>query len=402
MNIAWLTPEVPYPPIGGRNGVYNRIVQLSKNNKIYLYSIAYNPEEKNNTIAMEKYCKQVRFYDRSENKLLVLLKSLFYPFSVASRYRKDIVASLEELIISRKIDFIIVDFPNMAKNISGLKKKYPFIKVTLNEHNVEYMRMRQMSQVKNISKIKRVAYYLESKRLEKYEKNIYKNHIFNGITFFSEDDYKFFKMNINTGSAVLKTIPLGANDYGKYPLKLNNKTLLFVGRLDHVAIPNVEAITWFYREVWPRIIQELPEAKLIIAGANPENEILKLEDSNITVISNFTSLEEVYGMADIVILPLLSGGGVKGKLLEAIAFRKLIVTTSHGIEGTCFKNKKHVSLCNTAIEFASVCIELLTHPDQYEIQEKQAYQLFIEKYNWNSIGKIYENFIKGLINGDYQ
>lgn len=46
MNIIWLTPEIPYPPIGGRNGVYSRIVQLSKDNNIFLFSIAYNESEK--------------------------------------------------------------------------------------------------------------------------------------------------------------------------------------------------------------------------------------------------------------------------------------------------------------------------------------------------------------------
>lgn len=46
MNIAWLTPEIPYPPVGGRNGVYNRIVQLSKYNSIFLLSIAYDEQEK--------------------------------------------------------------------------------------------------------------------------------------------------------------------------------------------------------------------------------------------------------------------------------------------------------------------------------------------------------------------
>ena len=58
MNIVWLTPEIPYPPYGGRNGVFHRIEQLSRYNKIYLFSIAYSEEEKKTESDMRKYCKE--------------------------------------------------------------------------------------------------------------------------------------------------------------------------------------------------------------------------------------------------------------------------------------------------------------------------------------------------------
>ncbi|MCB7091784.1 glycosyltransferase family 4 protein [Enterocloster bolteae] len=400
MNIAWLTPEVPFPPIGGRNGVYNRIVQLSKKNNIFLFSIAYNSEEKNNTTEMERYCTEVHFYDRSTNKVLTLFKSLFMPYSVASRYRQDIVNELNQLVEEKKIDIVIVDFPNMVKNVVAIKRSNPTLVITINQHNVEYIRMRDMKHVKSISGIKRLAYYLESFRLERYERKIYKSNIFSGITFFSEEDYKFFEKKINTGNAILKTIPLGANDYNQEISGLNSKTLLFVGRLDYIAIPNIEAIIWFVKNVFPKVLQIVPDAKLIIAGSNPEEKILNMANSNITIIPNFSSMKELYALANIVILPLLSGGGVKGKLLEAVAFRKHIITTDHGVEGTAFQNQKHLSLCNDSDTFAEKCIDILINPEKYREQEFQAYQLFKEKYDWNSIGKDYNDFIKKLISGE--
>ena len=265
---------------------------------------------------MERYCTEVHFYDRSTNKVLTLFKSLFMPYSVASRYRQDIVNELNQLVEEKKIDIVIVDFPNMVKNVVAIKRSNPTLVITINQHNVEYIRMRDMKHVKSISGIKRLAYYLESFRLERYERKIYKSNIFSGITFFSEEDYKFFEKKINTGNAILKTIPLGANDYNQEISGLNSKTLLFVGRLDYIAIPNIEAIIWFVKNVFPKVLQIVPDAKLIIAGSNPEEKILNMANSNITIIPNFSSMKELYALANIVILPLLSGGGVKGKLLE--------------------------------------------------------------------------------------
>lgn len=400
MNIIWLTPEVPYPPIGGRNGVYNRIVQLSKNNQIFLISIAYNKEEKAFTEEMEKYCKKVYFFDRSENKIGTLVRSVFSPYSVASRYRKDICNQIKEIINCENVDVVIVDFPNMAKNIIKLAKSSRGIVYTMNEHNVEYVRMRGMAKVSNISLIKRIAYYLESLRLEVYERNLYKSGIFSGISFFSEEDRFFFEKNIDISDAKLVTIPLGANDYGVRPLKLNNKTLLFVGRLDRIAIPNIEAIVWFVHKIWPIILESVPEAKLVIAGANPDDEIMNMSSESISIIPNFSDMKEIYDMTDCVILPLLSGGGVKGKLLEAVAFRKHIVTTNHGIEGTEFEGNKHVSLANDEESFAKSCIDILLKSTEFEKREVNAYELFKEKYDWKAIGKDYQSFLRSLVGRD--
>lgn len=397
MKIVWLTPEIPYPPIGGRNGVYNRIVQLSKTNEIYLISIAYNPEEKNSTSHMEQFCKEVHYYDRSDNKLYTYLKSMFMPYSVASRYRKEIVIEIQELVEKEDIDLIIVDFPNMAQNVIKIKKKNPTLKMTINQHNVEFKRMRELNAIKTIQMYKRVAYWLESLRLEMYERNLYKKGLFDSITFFSEDDRKFFEENINVNKSVCKTIPLGANDYNMKPCYSNSKTMLFVGRLDSIAITNVEAALWFVKSIFPKILKEVSDAKLIIAGANPCEDIKKCECANISVIPNFSTLNDVYDKADIVILPLLSGGGVKGKLLEAIAFRKHIVTTNHGIEGTLFEDKKHVALCNDDKSFADACIDIMRNPDMYEEREKNAYELFKQMYDWDAIGTIYNQFMMNMI-----
>lgn len=400
MKIVWLTPEIPYPPIGGRNGVYNRIVQLSKTNEIFLISIAYNPEEKESTSYMERFCKEVYYYDRSKNKMWTLFKSLVMPYSVASRYRKDIVDRIQELINREKIDLIIVDFPNMAKNVIQIKKNNPMLKMTINQHNVEFKRMREMNVITTIPIYKRIAYLLESLRLEMYERNLYRKGIFEAITFFSEDDKIFFENNINVNKSKCETIPLGANDYNIEPLFLNNKTMLFVGRLDRVAITNVEAILWFIKTVFPLILKEVSDAKLIIAGANPCDEIKECENNNVEIIPNFTSLKDVYDKTDIVILPLLSGGGVKGKLLEAIAFRKHIITTEHGIEGTLFKNEEHVALCNTAESFANACVDIFLNPRAYEQREERAYELFKTTYDWNAIGTIYNEFLIKLVKGN--
>ena len=393
MKIAWLTPEIPFPPIGGRNGVYNRIVQLSKHNEIFLFSIAYSEEEKNTVNAMKAYCKEVNYYNRNESKIKRIWKSLFSPYSVASRTISELQYDLNEVIKREKIDVIIVDFPNMAKNLFNIECEN--IYCTLNQHNNEYVRMREMYKIKTIPFYKRVAYYLESLRLESYEKKLYKKNLFNSITFFSKDYMKSFRDKWgNITNAKLELFPLGANRVNANTTRIGNRSLLFVGRLDSIATTNVEAVFWFVNEVFPSVLNEVKDAKLIIAGANPTQDIVQLSCDNITVIPNYENLEDVYSLTDIVILPLLSGGGVKGKLLEAAAFEKTIVTTDHGIEGTEFIPNKEVFLGNSAKDFAINCVKALTDKNNSVQLASNAKMLFESVYDWNTIGEKYSSFLE--------
>jgi glycosyltransferase involved in cell wall biosynthesis len=168
---------------------------------------------------------------------------------------------------------------------------------------------------------------------------------------------------------------------------------LFIGRLDEVAIPNIEAVLWFCHEVFPEISQCIPDANFIIAGSKPSKKIFELKTDHIEVLADFLNLEDIYSKANCVVLPLLSGGGVKGKLLEAIAFKKLVVTTNHGIEGTMFKEKQHVLLANDAHIFAQYCVDALTNPDQFNVMKNQAFKLLSQEYNWDIIGKKYHDFL---------
>lgn len=394
MNILWLTPEIPYPPYGGRNGVYNRIVQLSKYHDIYLFSIAYSEEERKTSNEMAHYCREVKYYNRSESKVKTLLKSMILPYSVASRMLRQIVRDIEELSSRIHIDAVIIDFPNMALNVKKIAKRDVF--VTLNQHNVEYKRMRDMVNIRTISIFKRIAYYIESFRLEIYESWLYRSGLNDSITFFSEDDMKFFKNRWPDCKSDLKVFPLGANHLESIPAP-ENHSLLFVGRLDEVAVTNVEAVMWFYDKVLPSVKEKIKDVKFIIAGANPSQRIMNIASENIIVIPNYKDLQKIYSQADCVVLPLLSGGGVKGKLLEAAALKRTIITTSKGIEGTKFQDDKHVFLADTPEEFANACIAALENPESCADKIEESYNLFEKCYSWKIIGMKYARYLEGMI-----
>jgi GT2 family glycosyltransferase/ubiquinone/menaquinone biosynthesis C-methylase UbiE len=141
--------------------------------------------------------------------------------------------------------------------------------------------------------------------------------------------------------------------------------LLFVGGFQHK--PNVDAVLWFAKEVFPAISDELKNVRFIIAGSKPPREVTKLASDKIVVKGYISDqeLEDLYRNIKLVLIPLRYGAGVKGKTVEAMYHGVPFVTTSFGIEG--LKDISAVTVSqDIAAEFAGRVIELYTDNDKLE------------------------------------
>ena len=95
-------------------------------------------------------------------------------------------------------------------------------------------------------------------------------------------------------------------------------------------------------------------------------------------------------MITLVVIPLLHGGGVKIKLLEAVGRGKVIVSTSVGIEGTSFIPDEHILVANDSQSFAQKCIKALIDTELTTGLTNRMNQHFAENYQWETIGKAYQ------------
>ena len=111
------------------------------------------------------------------------------------------------------------------------------------------------------------------------------------------------------------------------------KDILFVGGFGHD--PNIDAIVWTVKEIMPRIWEEDPDIKLHVVGSNAPKEVLNLAGSHV-ILEGFVSdekLKEIYSNCRVVLVPLRYGGGIKGKVVEAMRYGIPLVTTETGAEG---------------------------------------------------------------------
>ncbi|MBI4975664.1 glycosyltransferase, partial [Candidatus Peregrinibacteria bacterium] len=166
------------------------------------------------------------------------------------------------------------------------------------------------------------------------------------------------------------------------------RDILFVGGFAHG--PNVDAISWFVKEIFSNIEKDLPGVKLNIIGSNPPEEVLRLKSGKINILG-FVPEEELkkyYLNSKLILAPLRFGAGVKGKIIEAISYNVPVITTSIGAEGI-ERGNEFLVVGNNANTFAKNIIAVYKDERKWHkinVSEKKYAREYLSK---DRAGKIF-------------
>jgi glycosyltransferase involved in cell wall biosynthesis len=145
------------------------------------------------------------------------------------------------------------------------------------------------------------------------------------------------------------------------PASEHPDTVLFVGNFTHQ--PNRDAAGWLAREIMPAVRELHPRAGLRIVGSSPPPEVLALAGPGVEVFANAPSVEPYLDAAAVVVAPVRTGGGMRMKVLQALAAGKAVVTTGRGAEGfDCFGERPPLAIADGGAEFAAETAALLSDP----------------------------------------
>ena len=143
-------------------------------------------------------------------------------------------------------------------------------------------------------------------------------------------------------------------------------SIAFLGNYLHY--PNVDAVLYFYRTMWPQLKKQIPALKFYIVGQAPPKEISELaRDSNIIITGRVDDVRTYLKKSSVFICPVQLGGGFRGKILEAMALGRPIVSTALGAEGIPAKNLENSIIADTPEEFVHGITELIQNKELYNI-----------------------------------
>ncbi len=288
---------------------------------------------------------------------LPALRSLFSKRSYHIERFEDAVFAkkLSEILQNTSFDVVQLESVYLAPYIPVIRKHSSAI-IALRAHNVEYEIWERVAA--NSNPLKR--WYLEqiTPRLKQYEiQHLNQYDLVVGIT---ERDVTHFKRLGLQKPAVVSPIGLDCRDYVaddscfQRPLSLS-----FIGSLDWM--PNQDGLKWFLDEVWePLLAPQFPELTFHIAGRTAPAWLRNLKKERVFFEGEVPNAADFLNQHPVMVVPLLSGGGMRAKILEGMAVGKVVLSTRIGMEGIAAKNRQECLLADSPDAFVSAvrwCLE---------------------------------------------
>jgi polysaccharide biosynthesis protein PslH len=305
------------------------------------------------------------------------------PYAVSQFNSRTVRHSLREQLQNGRYDVAVCDF--MAATLN-----FPTDLTTatvLFQHNVEAaLWKRQSKTAANL--MARLAFTLEAAKMSRYEPRTIKK--FDHVIAVSEYDRRLMS---GLPDERITVVPTGVDlttFTGKKRSAGDDPIVVFTGAMDWEA--NVDGIEYFCREIWPKILCEIPRATLQIVGREPGTRINNLKSSSIEVTGTVPSILAYLERAATVIVPLRIGGGTRLKIYEAMAMGKAIVSTSIGAEGLDVHPGRDIMLADTPGEFAGSVIRFLKdEPLRWQYGDEAAKTA--AQYDWSVIARKFEDVL---------
>jgi glycosyltransferase involved in cell wall biosynthesis len=395
LRILFVTEFLPWPTnTGGRIRTFHLLRQAARHHEVTLLT-QMSPEAAVGGELIEKmgvrlYTIPFRQRSRAQKAFhggLRLMSPLPY-VSVYSHYRRELKVLIKELTGREHFDVLHLDHLDAALYASSSSSP---IVTYLDEHNYETSLLQSVCD--HTSK-PLVHWYLSSQiqKLDRFERRILKS--VDAISVVSANDAQ--KVYTAAPESTCEIIPNGVDlDFYDIPRDPRPYRVVSVGSLDW--LPNVEGLLWFLDIVWPSVIEVYPAATLHIVGRNPQRALLKRASNRITVAGSVKDVREHVRDAAAFVVPLLAGGGTRLRVLEAMAMRIPIVSTSIGVEGIQCTHGQHLLIADRPKEFASQLISILCNQGLAESIAYAGRQLAEQQYSWQVIGNKLDTYYKRMV-----
>jgi glycosyltransferase involved in cell wall biosynthesis len=359
-----LTNRVPFPPNSGYPiVVYNTIAGLLKLGvEISLFSINASKHSVDVDDIYDPIFEKINFHSYNIDTEVNIWGAFFNIFSNqsynVSRFYDDEAAKLLENVL-REQEFDIIQFEGLfVVPYLDVVKENSKAKLIYRAHNIEFDVWERLAAIEQFTPRRKYLEFL-SRRLKVYETE--QINRFHQVFAISEPDRQnILKMGCQTR---LDVFPV-AIDFEKYNVdtsKTSFPTLFHLGAMDWR--PNKEGLEWFLDEIWPDIEKLSGELRFYIAGKNMQKQFFDYDSENLIVEGEVFDAIEFMNSKAIMIVPLLSGSGMRVKIIEGMAMEKCIIATTMAAEGINCKPGKDILIANTADEFYRSILQCITKPN---------------------------------------
>lgn len=302
--------------------------------------------------ALAQVCNGVETVPLTINRIRVA-KAVFgsltlsEPHLAALCWQSSMQNALREHLARLKPDVVWIQFPQMAQYVA-LCGDTPCIMDVQDAYTLSGFR-----QAQRIGGIGGIRAWLDWVCWARYEARHYSR--FSAVLTLSEQDANVLRAMNPCSQTMSMGLPLAEGI--PPPCAPIAMRVGFAGAFGHR--PNQEGLRWFLDQVWPRVLAQLPSATFVVAGRNPPQEFVGRADRGISFAGFVPDIFEFYAANSVTVVPLVSGGGVKIKTVEAMLAGSAVVSTQIGAEGTGVRHGQEVLVEDDPSAFADAVVRIL-------------------------------------------
>lgn len=261
-------------------------------------------------------------------------------------------------------------------------------RIILDAHNVEHIALKGILPFMPVWKRLAAGYVLGEIKKSETEAFRSVDHIF----ACSEEDMARITKYVSASKVSL--LPNGVDTQEITPAKgpvCGNK-VLFIGELQHP--PNQEAARLLVDEIFPRVLESVPSAELVIVGTEPPRWLLAKSGDKVRVTGFVDDIKPILGEATVCVCPLPVGSGTRLKILTYMAAGKPVVSTTVGAEGLHFERNEEIIIADEQQQFAREIVGLMQDSEKATRIGMNARKKVVRTYDWADIIRSAEFHLK--------
>jgi glycosyltransferase involved in cell wall biosynthesis len=390
MRILFLSRWFPYPMNNGSKiRIYNLLRGLSQHHDVTLLSFADQAGVSPEAPEVRAVCSKVQVIPWREFDPGTLRARLGFfslkPRSVVDTFSPEMAAAITQTLTAEKFDLVIASQLQMA----AYAPYFQGLPAIFEEFEIGLFHDQAFSADGKIRLRRALTWF----KLRLYLSRLL-NHFW-AVAVASTRERELLARNFPQYRGKVEVIPncLNVEEYQQVRAEKRANTLIFSGPFKYRA--NYEAMTWFVGEVFPLILTKIPDVQLIITGDHENLPLPSLR--NVTLAGYVDDIKSLVASCAVSIAPLLSGGGTRLKILEAMALGTPVVATSKGAEGLEARAGEHLLVGDDAGEFAECVIKTLQDESLRLRLAESAHRLVCEKYNWGSVLPAYLRLLEAAL-----
>ncbi|MBI4557218.1 MAG: glycosyltransferase [Candidatus Hydrogenedentes bacterium] len=307
------------------------------------------------------------------------------PREVMRHYFPEMAGKLKQTLRRGTYEVVQLEYTAMGWYLPVVRRLAPRARVVLEEIDISYIAMQRLLDSGNGLPVNGLV--REVTRMERYERDLWKRC--GAVVTMSEIDRRHIGRFVPLDK--VWTVPNGVDveHFVFQPRPTQTQSILFLGYFEH--LPNVAGLRYFFRDIWPEVRRRCPSSRLEVVGKSAPEDIRAMHGRDGISVHGFVpDVRPLMQTCRLMVVPILSGGGTRLKVLEAFAAGLPVVSTTIGCEGIEIEDGVNVCLADTSAKFADAVTRLFDDHVRAQAMAERARRLVAQKYSWRAIAREWE------------